>query len=154
MRFPAFAETSNLCNETYCKQKFSAVCLFRAPCSLLVKFLDVVIRMIVEDVVKCATNFSRYTNTLYLRPSSTFSFRNKLFDFFSRQLREELLWIDKIETWGNVYMSSVILSHDRVEHTHCLTRAWDLAEIFSTELFARLKHFSGCVTHDRLSATR
>ena len=51
MRFPVFAETSNLCNETYCKQKFSAVCLFRAPCSLLVEFLDVVIRMIVEDVV-------------------------------------------------------------------------------------------------------
>ena len=59
------------------------VCLLRASGTLLVKFLDVVIRMVVEDVIQRTPDFSRDANSFYLWPSGTLPFRNQLFDFSS-----------------------------------------------------------------------
>ena len=59
------------------------VCLLRASGTLLVKFLDVVIGMVVEDVIQRTPDFSRDANSFYLWPSGTLPFRNQLFDFFS-----------------------------------------------------------------------
>ena len=58
-------------------------CLLRASGTLLVKFLDVVIGMVVEDVIQRTPDFSRDANSFYLWPSGTLPFRNQLFDFFS-----------------------------------------------------------------------